>query len=237
MSIVTFNAIKKIIETRQFGQGIPTASEILPGLFIGDATAAMNAVEAGFTAIVNCAASDCLTNRDYYADSIKYIESDISTSVLPERVEDFIDRHLDVGRKVLIHCTSGINLSAVVAIAYYMVRMNVGVVAAVKHCFECRPIILTVDFFVRALVAFDDERQVNNLQLKVSLLSDELTAAKRQIAVLTQDCDYEFLTLGDLEVMMKNADCFANGGLTSDEKAKKYLRICEKYDEKKKCNV
>jgi len=207
----------------------------MPGLYLGNAAAAMS---DEFTAIVNCAVSDCLTNRDYYDDSVYYIENDISfDGVLSGRVEDFITHHRALGRKVLIHCTSGMNLSAVVAVAYYMVEANVDLVTAVQHCFSCRPIILTADCFVRMLVEFDQQHRVHELQQKAAALQNELIVARREIAVLTLDYDYQCLTLGDLEEMKDkmSSDMLATG-LTSDEKSKKYLKICALYDEKRKEN-
>ena len=228
-------AINKIIERRQFGSDIPNASEIMPGLYLGNANAAM---DNSFTAIVNCAPTGCLTNRDYYDDSVNYIECDICfDGTLPARVEIFITRQLSLGRKVLIHCTSGMNLSAVVVIAYYMVAQNVDIVSAVQHCFDRRPIILTSDCFVRMLVEFDSQQRVYALQKKAADLEEELIAAKRQIAVLTLDYDYNELTIEDYKAMMDkmSSDMLATG-LTSDEKSKKYLKICALYDEKRKEN-
>jgi hypothetical protein len=226
----TFKAISKIIEHRQFGSDIPDASLIMPRLYLGNAAAAMEAPDNGLTAIVNCAPSGCLTNRDYYDDSVNYIECDISfDGVLPARVETFITRQRSLGNKVLIHCTSGINLSAVVAVAYYMVEQNVDIVTAVQHCFARRPIILTSDCFVRMLVEFDQQRRVHVLQQKAADLEEELITARRQIAVLTLDCDYSELTIEDYMAMedKMSSDMLATG-LTSDEKSKKYLKICAK---------
>jgi hypothetical protein len=231
----TFKAISKIIERRQFGTDIPDASMIMPGLYLGNAAAAIDAPSNGFTAIVNCAVSDCLTNYD---DSVHYIENDISfDGVLPGRVETFITRHRSLGRKVLIHCTSGMNLSAVVAVAYYMVEANVDLVTAVQHCFSCRPILLTADCFVRMLIEFAQQQRVYELQQKAAELEEELIAAKREIAVLTLDCDSQHLTLDDYNAMMDkmSSDMLATG-ITSDEKSKKYLKICALYDEKRKEN-
>lgn len=224
--MTTQATINKIIERRQFGTDIPNASEIMPGLYLGDANAAM---DKSFTAIVNCAPTRCIRN------SVNYIKFNISfEGVLPASVEMFITRQLSLGHKVLIHCTSGINLSAVVAIAYYMVAQNVDIVTAVQHCFDRRPIILTSDCFVRILVEFDSQQRVYALQQKALGLEEELIATKRQIAVLTLDYEYNELTIEDYKAMKEkmSSDMLATG-LTSDEKSKKYLAICAKYDEKK----
>ena len=216
--------IQEIVGNRR---SVSNVSRIIPGLYIGDAESAKN--EGRFTAIVNCVPGSI---HIAYDNSIKYIECDICyDGILPLRVESFIERAIDIGGRVLIHCVNGENLSAVVAIAYYMNHCNVDVVTAVKHCFSCRPNILTADFFIMKLVEFDEERKVKALMNKVDELEDELIQTKRQIAVMTLDCEYEHLTLEDLSEMKKIGVKLVYG-LTSDEKSKKYGRICEKYREK-----
>jgi len=216
--------IQEIVENRR---SVPNASRIIPGLYIGDAESAKN--EAGFTAIVNCVPGSIHIAYDV---GVKYIECDICyDGILPLRVESFIERAIDIGGRVLIHCVNGGNLSAVVAIAYYMNHFDVDVVTAVKHCFGCRPNILTADFFIMKLIEFDEERKVKALMNKVDELEDELIQTKRRIAVMTLNCAYDQLTLADLSEMKKIGSKLVNG-LTSDEKSKKYGRICEKYREK-----
>lgn len=73
------------------------------------------------------------------------------------------------------------------------------------------------------------------LQQKAAGLEEELILVKRQIAVLTLDCDYIHLTLDDYTAMKdKMTRDMLRTGLTSDEKAKKYLKICAKCDEMKR---
>ena len=198
--------------------------ENLPGVYIGDAESAKNA--AGFTAIVNCAPGSI---HIAYDNCVKYIECDICyDGILPLVVENFIERAIDIGGRVLIHCVNGENLSAVVALAYYMNKHDVSADTAIYQCHECR---LTLDYFVQKLDEFDEARNVKKLMNKVADLEDELIQTKRQIAVMTLNCDYEHLTLADLEEMKKNGQKLVNG-LTSDAKSKKYGRICDKYREK-----
>ncbi len=197
----------------------------LPGVYIGGAESAKNA--AGFTAIVNCAPGRIHITYD---KSVKYIECDVCyDGILPLAVENFIERAIDIGGRVLIHCETGDNLSAVVALAYYMNKHDVSADTAMYQCHECR---LTSDYFVEKLDEFDDARNVKKLMDKVSELESELIVTKRRIAVIQLDCDYEHLTLADLEEMKKNGQKLIFG-LTSDEKSKKYCRIDEKYREKK----
>jgi hypothetical protein len=223
-TMTAMTTIQEIVEKRK---PVPNVSRIIPGLYIGDAESAKN--DGGFTAIVNCVPGSI---HIAYDNSIKYIECDVCyDGILPLRVESFIERVIDIGGRVLVHCVKGENLSAVVAIAYYMNHYDVDVVTAVKHCFGCRPNILTYEFFIMKLIEFDEERKVKALMNKVDELEDELIMTKRQIAVMTLNCDYEHLTLADLEEMKKNGAKLVYG-LTSDEKSKKYGRICEKYREK-----
>lgn len=212
------------------------ASRIMPRLYLGNAAAAMGAPENGFTAIVNCSP----TGRPAkYGICVHYIEHDINVDgALPEKVEKFINRWRSFGiGNVLIHCETGTNLSAVVAIAYYMVTENVSLAAAVQHCASCWPNILTSDYFVRILNDFEQQRRVCALWLQAAELEEKLIAIKREIAVITLDCDYKELTIDDYKAMMDkmSSDTLATG-LTSDEKAKKYLKICAKYDDKRKEN-
>jgi protein-tyrosine phosphatase len=220
VSVSTLNAINQIIGTRKFGENIPHASEILPGVFIGDATAAMD----GFTAVVNCAPRDVLTNREYYPENIKYMEcvmDDWMGCALPRSVEDFIDSALDEGRKVLIHCTSGINVSAMIATAYYMVDQSCDVITAVKHCFACRPIMFCSEYYVRKLIEFAEQREVKELEAAIIV-------KKRQIAVLTLDCDYEHLTKDDMREIYQNAQQLV-GGVVHGDSYPLYAKICDKW--------
>lgn len=231
VSVSTLNAINQIIGTRKFGEDIPHASEILPGVFIGDATAAMEAEENGFTAIVNCCPSDVLTNRAYYSDNIQYLESDMNDLMmcaLPQKVEDFIVRARQVGRKVLIHCTSGINVSAMIATAYYMVDQTCDVITAVKHCFACRPIMFCSKYYVRKLIEFAEQREVKELEAAIIV-------KKRRIAVLTLDCDYEHLTKEDMREIYQTAQQLVGMGVgvVHGDSYPLYAKICDKWREKR----
>ncbi len=234
VSLSTLNAINQIIGTRKFGENIPHASEILPGVFIGDATAAMD----GFTAVVNCAPRDVLTNREYYPESIKYMEcvmDDWMGCALPRSVEDFIDCALDDGRKVLIHCTSGINVSAMIATAYYMVDQSCDVITAVKHCFACRPIMFCSEYYVRKLIEFAEQYEIDHLKEEIPELqfrepdrTDLIIEKERRLAVLTLDCDYEHLTKEDMHEIYQNAQQLV-GGVVHGDSYTLYAKICDKW--------
>lgn len=234
VSSTTFNAISKIIEHRKFGDNIPHASEILPRVFIGDAVAAMESEENGFTAIVNCTPSDVLTNRKYYPEHIRYMEcsmDDWMQCALPRDVETFIDRSLDLGRKVLIHCTSGVNVSAMVATAYYMVDQSCDVITAFNHCFACRPIMFCTEYYVRKLIEFAEQREMKELAADIADLENDIIKKKRRIAVLTLDCDYEYLTKEDIKEIYDTSHQLAGMGVgvVHGSSYPLYKKICDKY--------
>jgi protein-tyrosine phosphatase len=234
VSLSTLNAINKIICIRKFGENIPNASEIMPRVFIGDATAAMEAEENGFTAIVNCAPSDVLTNREYYPDHISYMDcrmDDLLLSALPRTVETFIDHALDTGRKVLIHCTSGINVSAMVATAYYMVDQSCDVITAVKHCFARRPIMFCTEYYVRKLIEFAEPQEAKELTADIADMEAAIIEKKRRLAVLTLNCDYEHLTKEDLYEIYQNAQQLVGMGVgvVHGDSYPLYAKICDKH--------
>lgn len=224
-----FNTISQIIKARNCHDILP-ATEIMRGLFIGDAASGSN---PGFDAIVNCAPHDCVIAPNAYID---YMDHNILDGLLTDKVKSFIDRNLAMNRKVLIYCVNGDNISASVGIAYYMTNRHVDLVSAVEHCFARRPTILSIDYFVRLLIEFDEKRRVAALQDWVKNLEQEVIKAKRKIAVLTLDCNYEELTLSDLDEMKTNGQKLVNG-VTSTEKSKKYSDICAKYDKMKTKHV
>ena len=136
------------------------SSEIIPGfMWLGDASNAMDADTHGFNGIVNCAARDTLTNRDYYDPSWKYTEytasDDPEYNILAEHLDDFVafmDECRAEKRRVLVHCVAGINRSATLCIAYLVIREKMTLSEAVRHCFAARPCILTNSSFVIQLI-------------------------------------------------------------------------------------
>jgi protein-tyrosine phosphatase len=232
VSLSTLNAINKIIGARKFGENIPHASEIELGLFVGDATAAMEAEENGFTAVVNCAPKDVLTNREYYPDSIKYMECDVMNHGVLQNVIDFIhDARGDDNGKVLIHCTSGINVSAVVVTAYFMFNYKCNVIAAVNHCFRRRPIMYCDEYYVRKLLEFAEQRELKSLDSQIAYMEAAIIEKKRRIAVLNLDCDYEHLTKEDMREIYQNAQQLVGMGIgvVHGDSYPLYAKICDKY--------
>ena len=157
------DVIRPITEKRKFGQIGRDSSEIIAGfMWLGDASNAMDTeklTSQGITGVVNCAALDTLTNREYYPPEWKYTEYEASDdpdyNVLGEHLDDFMafmDECRGEKRKVLVHCVAGINRSATLCIAYLVIRENMTLSEAIRHCFGARPIILTNTSFVMQLI-------------------------------------------------------------------------------------
>ncbi len=158
-------AVQEIVRHRQFGQrSLQIPAELLPHLLLGDASAAMDTEllnAMGISAIVNCASGAVLTNRDYYDASFEYIEFEAEDhpdydllALHFDSTREFLDDCYHTNRKALVHCAAGINRSATLCVAYYMVFGGVDLLAAVAHCFQKRPIILCNESFINQLVRF-----------------------------------------------------------------------------------
>ena len=157
------DVIRPITEKRKFGQIGRDSSEIIAGfMWLGDASNAMDTeklTSQGITGVVNCAALDTLTNREYYQIEWKYTDYEASDdpdyNILDEHLDDFMafmDECRGEKRKVLVHCVAGINRSATLCIAYLVIRENMTLSEAIRHCFGARPIILTNSSFVMQLI-------------------------------------------------------------------------------------
>jgi len=155
--------IKQIIKSRQFTPG-RTASEIVDGsIWLGDASDAMdiNALNKhGIDSVANCAEKNTLTCVEYYPNDWNYLglECDDAENydILGKHEAEFIafmDKCVGEKRRVLVHCAAGINRSATLLIAYLVRRRGMCLKDAISLCFKKRPIILTNEAFVMALIA------------------------------------------------------------------------------------
>lgn len=138
----------------------PTPCKLLDHLWIGDYDSAKNEMKLrkfGITHIINVAGPAYATNHN----SINYYE--IHTDDEPEypmlqKWYDIIKNKIDEAKKnngvVLIHCSAGINRSAILAVAYIMSHMNRGLLETVKYCYNMRGVILTNHGFQQQLVDF-----------------------------------------------------------------------------------
>jgi dual specificity MAP kinase phosphatase len=158
-----YDVIRPITERRKFGQIGRDPSEIIGGfMWLGDASNAMDTdqlASEGITCVVNCAARDTLTTREYYPTEWKYTDYEASDdpdyNILDEHLDDFMcfmDECRGENRRVLVHCVAGINRSATLCIAYLVIREKMTLEEAIRHCFGARPIILTNSSFVMQLI-------------------------------------------------------------------------------------
>eukprot|EP00048_Salpingoeca_helianthica_P022983 m.21460 g.21460 ORF g.21460 m.21460 type:complete len:186 (+) comp8086_c0_seq1:109-666(+) len=140
--------------------------EVLPGIFLSEASTAKNKHllgEMGITHIINCcegvARTQVATGPVYYEQPMSYFGipgMDIATfdmSIHFEATHKFIKDGLASGGRVLVHCKEGISRSATVVIAHLM-QTGVPVVEAVRHVKQRRRIFPN-DGFLRQLVAFE----------------------------------------------------------------------------------
>jgi len=165
MSRIHTQAIVELLRTRDpDSPRLAGPAHVMPHVFLGDMDAAMNTellASLGIDAIVNCAATSVLTSKEFYLDDFAYVGFDAED--LPgydllgrhfEEMAGFLDTVAVQERRALVHCAAGINRSAALVVAYYMVRANLRLPEAVKHCFQLRPVILCNEGFIEQLVAF-----------------------------------------------------------------------------------
>lgn len=154
--------IRPIICYREFIPG-RTASEIVKGIWLGDASDAMDVERLGYygiDSVVNCAEKHTLTCAEYYPFGWNYLGLDCddaaSYDILGKHMTEFIafmDNCIGEKKKVLVHCSAGINRSATLLIAYLVKRRGMCLKEAISLCFQKRPIILTNEAFVMSLIA------------------------------------------------------------------------------------
>jgi len=158
-------AIVELIKHRDHGSPMLAApAEVLEHVFLGDCDAAMNTDMLrylGINSIVNCASGSVLTSRGFYDDDFAYVEFEAED--MPgydllgnhfDETRQFLDECAATDRKALVHCAAGINRSAALVVAYFMVTRNQKLIDAVNHCFARRPIILCNEGFIEQLVRF-----------------------------------------------------------------------------------
>lgn len=128
-------------------------SEILPNLFIGDASAAMAPDVHKFQVIVNVSREvpfskllepDVETERFDVLDENDASEQDTMTKILPKAVE-IIKRARQQNKAVLVHCLEGKMRSATVVTAYIMQE-----VVPTGHARTCKLSLSDAKDFVRA---------------------------------------------------------------------------------------
>jgi hypothetical protein len=153
--------IMPIINIRRFGEALKSA-EIVEGIWLGDASDAMDIDtlnEHGIDSVVNCAENHTLTCEEYYPFGWRYLglecEDSAKYDILGNHLDEFVafmDECVLNKKKVIVHCVAGINRSATLLIAYMVRRRGMCLKDAISLCHAKRPIILTNEAFVMALI-------------------------------------------------------------------------------------
>lgn len=165
--------IMPIIKTRRFGEATK-AAEIVEGIWLGDASDAMDADtlnQHGIDSVVNCAEKHTLTCAEYYPNGWRYLGLDCddtaSYDIIGKHLDeftDFMDECVVNKRKVLVHCAAGINRSATLLIAYLVRRRGMSLIDAISLCHVKRPIILTNEAFVMSLIEWFDRLEQKRVE-------------------------------------------------------------------------
>jgi hypothetical protein len=160
-----------LVEKKQsFSAKLKRPAEILPHVYLGGLSDATDPARFGplhLTAVANCAPQGIATGAAFYGPDVAYLELD----ALDEDGYELLELHFETLRtfldtveqqhgRCLVHCAAGINRSACLCIAYYMVHTRTGLLDSVAHCFSERPIILWNEDFVRQLVVFADDHNL-----------------------------------------------------------------------------
>ncbi|KAI1297127.1 Dual specificity protein phosphatase 13 isoform A [Halotydeus destructor] len=152
--------------------------EVYPNILIGDQGSAKNKNYLrliGVTHVLNCAEGShyCQVNTGghYYAEaSIKYMGINVidvpqaKISLHFHECSDFIDRALQNGGRLLIHCMVGLSRSATIALAYLMLKRDMSLEEAlrtVRKQREVRP----NDGFLKQLIDLESRIRSGNSML------------------------------------------------------------------------
>ena len=131
--------------------GTDCVNEIVPGLFLGDCTAAERP-PGSVRRIINMTQS-----AGFHEGRLEYLHIDIDdTDVAPilkfvDRANAFLDEGLRSNEHVLVHCQSGMSRSATLVIAFLMSRRGMSLADAYETTRSARPVILPNRGFFSAL--------------------------------------------------------------------------------------
>jgi hypothetical protein len=143
------------------------ASEIIPGLFLGAAEAAFKHMkrdldELRVVLIVN-ATMDRESVNEFEGCGITYVRIAINDSehahMLPyfDGTSDCIDRTIDQGCSVLVHCRQGISRSASIVIAFLMKHRKMSKEEAYIFVKKRRPVVAPNEGFWSQLTVFETQ--------------------------------------------------------------------------------
>jgi len=131
--------------------GTDCVNEIVPGLFLGDCTAAERP-PGSVRRIINMTQS-----AGFHEGRLKYLHIDIDDSddapilKFVDRANAFLDEGLRSSEHVLVHCNSGMSRSATLVIAFLMSRRGMSLADAYETTRSARPVILPNRGFFGAL--------------------------------------------------------------------------------------
>lgn len=135
--------------------------EIVPGLFLGDATDACNIKEEAphIKSIINASrdASLCVHAADPAYSYLHIPVSDTSKALIMQafpRTCEFIDNALRAGEPVLVHCRVGRSRSPTIVAAYLVRKLKFSAENALNHIRSIRPIVAPNDGFKKQLRAW-----------------------------------------------------------------------------------
>ena len=131
--------------------GTDCVNEIVPGLFLGDCSAAERP-PGSVRRIINMTHS-----AGFHEGRLKYLHIDIDDSddapilKFVDRANAFLDEGLRSIEHVLVHCNSGMSRSATLVIAFLMSRRGMSLADAYETTRSARPVILPNRGFFGAL--------------------------------------------------------------------------------------
>jgi hypothetical protein len=131
--------------------GTDCVNEIVPGLFLGDCSAAERP-PGSVRRIINMTHS-----AGFHEGRLKYLHIDIDDSddapilKFVDRANAFLDEGLRSSEHVLVHCNSGMSRSATLVIAFLMSRRGMSLADAYETTRSARPVILPNRGFFGAL--------------------------------------------------------------------------------------
>jgi len=131
--------------------GTDCVNEIVPGLFLGDCSAAERP-PGSVRRIINMTQS-----AGFHEGRLKYLHIDIDDNddapilKFVDRANAFLDEGLRSSEHVLVHCNSGMSRSATLVIAFLMSRRGMSLADAYETTRSARPVILPNRGFFGAL--------------------------------------------------------------------------------------
>lgn len=131
--------------------GIDCVNEIVPGLFLGDCTAAERP-PGSVRRIINMTQS-----AGFHEGRLEYLHIDIDDNddapilKFVDRANAFLDEGLRSSEHALVHCQSGMSRSATLVIAFLMSRRGMSLADAYETTRSARPVILPNRGFFGAL--------------------------------------------------------------------------------------